>query len=195
MIVKVYISLFMILLYNYFFGNLKLFVMFYLFILMHELSHMIMAIILDVDIQEISLMPIGVNAKYKGKISNRKELFVSLAGPIASMIFALLYNNKLYFIINTCIFSFNILPIYPLDGGRILRIILKFIFGDRIGIKVSQYISYILIFVLLVISIFLVLYYKYFFLLFLTLYIFRITREEMKKEKIIQSIKYLQIEK
>lgn len=195
MIVKVYISLFMILLYNYFFGNLKLFVMFYLFILMHELSHMIMAIILDVDIQEISLMPIGVNAKYEGKISNKKELFVSLAGPIASMIFAILYNNKLYFIINICIFSFNILPIYPLDGGRILRIILKFIFGDRIGIKVSQYISCILIFVLLVISIFLVLYYKYFFLLLLTLYIFRITREEMKKEKIIQSIKYLQIEK
>lgn len=55
MTLKIYISLIFILLYNYFFGNLKLFIMFYLFILMHEFSHIIVAILLNVDVQEISL--------------------------------------------------------------------------------------------------------------------------------------------
>lgn len=130
----------------------------------------------------------GVNAKYAGKISKKKELFISLAGLIASMMFAILYKNKLYFIINFCIFCINAVPIYPLDGGRVLRVILKVIFGETIGVKASRYISYISIFILLIISVFLVVYYKNFFLMILSLYIFRITREEMKKEKIIQSL-------
>lgn len=141
------------------------------------------------------LLHFGVSAKYKEKISKKKELFISLAGPISSMMFAMLYGNKLYFTINFCIFCINIVPIYPLDGGRILRVILRYVFGEATGIKISHYISYILIFTLLIISVFLLIYYDYFFLMFFVLYIFRITREEIKKEKIIQSIKYLQIEK
>lgn len=58
MTLKIYVSFIFMLFYNYFFGNLKLFVMFYLFILMHELSHMIVAVLLNVDIQEISFTPV-----------------------------------------------------------------------------------------------------------------------------------------
>lgn len=57
MTLKIYISLIAMLFYNCFFGNLRLFVMFYLFILMHELAHSIVAVLLNVDIQEISLTP------------------------------------------------------------------------------------------------------------------------------------------
>ena len=57
MIIKIHLTWFIGILYMFINGNLELFFCYYMFILMHELAHMITAIILDVDISEISLLP------------------------------------------------------------------------------------------------------------------------------------------
>ena len=194
MYIKIYISLIFLLIYNFFIGKLELFIMFYSFVVMHELSHMIIALLLNVDIIELSLLPVGLNAKYTGEISLIKEFLISIAGPIASLFFAYIYDNKIYFIINICILIFNIIPIYPLDGGRILRVILKILFGDKVGKNISTYLTNVLLIIFLLFSIFIAAYLKNFIFLIMTLYMFKISKKEIHKEKIIDLINYLQIE-
>lgn len=195
MIVKIHLTLILMFLYNYFFGKLETLFICYMFIIMHELSHMIVALLLKIDIEEICLMPVGVNAKYLGRISPLKELIISISGPIGSLIFAFLYNNKIYYLINICIVIFNIIPIYPLDGGRVLRVLLKFIFGDKIGQNISTYLTNILVIIFLLVGIFIAAYYKNFFFLIVSIYIYRISKNEIKKDKIIRAINYLQTDK
>ncbi len=195
MSVKIYITLILLIIYYFIIGKLELFLMFYNFAIMHELSHMIVALLLNIDITEISLMPVGVSAKYIGKLSDKKEFLVSIAGPLSSIAFALIYHNKLYFTINILILVFNCIPIYPFDGGRILRIILKIFLGKQKGKRVSTYLSYILLIIMFLISIFIAAYFKNFFFLFLMLYVYKISSDEIKKEKLMNIINYLQIDK
>lgn len=195
MIVKIHLTLILMFLYNYFWGKLETLFICYMFIIMHELSHMVVALLLKIDIEEISFMPVGVNAKYLGRISPLKELIISISGPIGTLIFAFLYNNKIYYLINICIVIFNMIPIYPLDGGRVLRVLLKFILGDKIGQNISTYLTNILVIIFLLVGIFIAAYYKNFFFLIVSIYIYRISKNEIKKDKIIRAINYLQTDK
>ena len=120
-----------------------------LFILLHELAHIVVGKILKLKIDYIEIIPFGVSVKFVNnfylyyleeyedeKITNSlKNLLVAIAGPVLNVIIAVIigvfdiniYNftaeNLVY--INILIASFNLLPIYPLDGGRILEAILN----------------------------------------------------------------------
>lgn len=64
----------------------------------------------------------------KSNLLNLKKLIVALAGPMVNLIFIFAFLNFYHEItlayINLLIFIFNMFPIYPLDGGRILKYIL-----------------------------------------------------------------------
>lgn len=194
MIIKIHITLIIFFAYNLFFGKIESLFMVYMFIIMHELVHMIVALFLNVNIEQIEFMPTGVCAKYSGKISLVKELLISIAGPIASLLFAVLYNNKIYYVINIGIIIFNMIPIYPMDGGRILRCLLKIFFGKKIGYRISTYLTNILVVIFVLFSIFVAAYYKNFFFLIMSLYIIKISKQEIEKDKIMSIINYLQID-
>ena len=49
---------------------------------------------------------------------------------------------------NLLIFFFNLLPVYPLDGGRILECILHIVFGKRKAEKYTNHISFVSLIVL-----------------------------------------------
>lgn len=50
------------------------------------------------------------------------------------------------------ILIFNLLPIYPLDGGKLLNILLSLFFPFKRSIKITIYLSYITIFSLVIIN-------------------------------------------
>lgn len=130
----------------------------YLFILFHELAHILMAAMLNKKVDGIKLTLSGVCAIYKREYSKNiktkasiyKNLMVYLAGPISNLIIAFMFSNvKMIFEINMFLAIINLIPIKPLDGYHISNCL-----ADIIKIKgVSIFIENIfpkLIFIILI---------------------------------------------
>ena len=113
------------------FGLLTFF--YYLFaILIHELGHYFMAKFLGYRLSKFSLSPYGVSMSYYGQeLEERDDMLIALSGPFSNIIFSLLclalwwifpvtytYLSSLVEI-SLVIALFNLLPAYPLDGGRV----------------------------------------------------------------------------
>ena len=105
----------------------------------HELSHALVGRTEGIETEEIVLHPFGGLARLKREPdSPRAEFRIAVAGPASSFLFALagfgagalaalvnLYTLRTMLVIvggwNLMLAFFNILPGYPLDGGRVLR--------------------------------------------------------------------------
>lgn len=109
--------------------------------LIHELAHVFCAGILGVGISHITVCPFGICAVLsKGCISSSyKEFFIAVAGPLSNAVMyfvcALLNAENpsdimlLIMNINTAMCFVNLLPILPLDGGRMFKALLASNFG------------------------------------------------------------------
>lgn len=111
-------------------------------ILAHELGHAVVAQRFDLPMRGITLFIFGGVAEMsKEPPSAKAEFFVAIAGPIVSVLIAvgcvgaMLIGGELvpaevaavvwYLgIINAVLVAFNMIPAFPLDGGRVLRSIL-----------------------------------------------------------------------
>lgn len=192
MSIKIHIYLILMLAYVYAIGKLELFLYYYAFVIMHEIAHIIIALLLKVDVNEITLLPIGVNANYSEKISFIKELIISLAGPLASFLFAILLKKEEFIIMNLCICLFNLIPIYPLDGGKVIRSFFSLICGNEAGKKINHAVSKFFIIILALTAIILIAYFKNYYMGILVIYIFSISIEEFKKEKFYGLVENIQ---
>jgi len=145
-------------------GNIKNYLLLMLFAILHELGHIVVGCILGLKIEKVEIMPIGLRANFKINIADYnkkvkranlltiKKLILSLAGPIVNLIFIILFiflgkNNilgietEILIYINLIIFLFNMLLIYPLDGGRILKYVLYCFLGKEKSLKFTNIIS------------------------------------------------------
>lgn len=93
-----------------------------------------MACYFHFQIQKIEILPFGAYLSLKDFYfqSIWKEMCVVLAGPCSHIFIYLgihLLSDSLYqdylLTMNMFIFAFNLLPIYPLDGGRVLGLLLQ----------------------------------------------------------------------
>lgn len=115
-------------------------VVIYLLLVLHELGHILAAASFRVRIYELELLPFGSSAKMENIFEGHpvKETIIAAAGPVVSLIFAVsaftLHHYFPNFIPDELLLAekygyliacFNLLPVLPLDGGRILRAILS----------------------------------------------------------------------
>jgi len=99
----------------------------------HELGHGLAIWIADGVIDQIRLIPGGLDIRYCEKhFSYAADLWIAVAGPAANLLLAMLLSpidlpgTDLFIGLNLTLCFFNLLPIYPLDGGKILYTVMTF---------------------------------------------------------------------
>lgn len=124
-------------------------ILLFLSLLLHELSHSLVAMRSGIPIKKISLFIFGGVAQMeKEPETAMAELKMALAGPLCSLVLAALsffafsimpasgpwqIAASIFFymaMVNTAIVIFNSLPGFPLDGGRVFRAVVWAFTGD-----------------------------------------------------------------
>ncbi len=92
---------------------------------MHEAAHWFMAALLGVKLKFVLFFGLSLEAHYN--CHGLKESVVALAGPLANLLLASFFtfclpsSSAFVYEANLLVALVNLLPILPLDGGRILR--------------------------------------------------------------------------
>lgn len=160
---KVDLKIFLFLFMFYFTNQIDTYLMVLIFAFIHEMGHLLSGLLLGMKPNKIELKPYGVSISFKikpddynikllkGNLLEIKKIIVATAGPITNLliIFIILQLNMDMFVglkiiySNLLVFLFNLIPFYPLDGGRILKGILHIIFGKRKAEKYINNISFV----------------------------------------------------
>lgn len=138
-------------------------------IIAHEVAHAIIAEHYQMPIESITLFVFGGVAEMKGDPSHPKgEFLMALAGPAMSALLAgifygayhtyLLYGDdgalpqvmRFLGLLNLLIAAFNIIPAFPLDGGRALRAVIwkyknNLVLATRIASSLGAVFAYALL--------------------------------------------------
>lgn len=136
-------------------------------IIIHELGHYLVARLNNFNVEKIIIYPYGGLTKTSDMLNRDicEELLIATSGIITQYLFYLfilfLYKNSiirdytynLYKLYNNQIIFFNLLPIYPLDGGKILNLLLYKYFSYNKANILTIIISLIIIFIIVVSSI------------------------------------------
>ncbi len=118
-------------------------------VVLHELGHSLVAVRYGIPVADITLYPIGGVARIEKRPTARQELWIAVAGPAVNVVIALALWGTLGFeaagplvqnlthpgpglrpfaervmLANVWLVAFNLIPAFPMDGGRVLRAIL-----------------------------------------------------------------------
>lgn len=200
---RIDLKIFIFLIIFYFTKQIEIYAMIMFFAFIHELGHLFAGILLGMKPEKIELMPFGVSISFKinvkeynnkikkGNILEIKKIIVAIAGPITNLLIILLTLNLKIEIIksltiiytNFLIMIFNLIPIYPLDGGRVLKGFLHINLGKR---KTEEYINNISIITTIfitAISSILILYVKNISIFLIDMYLWYLVIKEYSKYK------------
>lgn len=123
-------------------------------IIVHELGHVLVSQIFKWNIDKIIILPFGGLTKFN-EIINRpliEEFLIAIAGIIFQIVFYLLLkkviNYKYFSLINYFILLFNLIPIYPLDGSKILNVLFNKLTNFKNSLLYTVIVSYTFIIIL-----------------------------------------------
>jgi Zn-dependent protease/CBS domain-containing protein len=132
----------------------SLIVLLFVFVVLHEYGHALVARALGYEVEDIVLLPMGGMARLKTFPEKAvDELKIALAGPPVNVVLAALFYGAAYLgydvspfavpapaalgeeaggyflsylgLVNVILAAFNLLPAFPMDGGRVLRAFLS----------------------------------------------------------------------
>lgn len=195
--IKINLKIFLFAIIFYFTKQIHIYALLMLFAFCHEMGHLLCGILMGLKPKSLKIMPMGLSIEfeiYSKNIKNKlqiKKIWIALAGPITNIIIMLitiifsknietiLYGEIIYS--NLLIAIFNLLPIYPLDGGRILKEVIHIMKGRKKAIELTNYISNVSMVLLTFASSIAIYYYKNIAILFIIAYLWGMIFIENKR--------------
>lgn len=163
--IKIHYSLVFLLILSLFTGSFFKILGIIISILIHEFSHYVFLKLFKVNVKNLELSIIGGILEINDKnISLIKRLLINSAGVISNLIIILLIkitnihslNYLVYY--NLFIIIFNLIPIIPLDGFRILNDLLSSIYDDNYTFiiikKIDSFCLIMMLIILLILKIY-----------------------------------------
>ncbi len=144
-------------------------VLVFLCVVLHEFGHALVAQRFGVQTREITLYPIGGVAMLQGRPKPYQEFWIALAGPAVNVVIALLLTGYLLatrhalpnfqigldpqgtlvenlWRANVWLPLFNMIPAFPMDGGRVLRSLLAMVLPEVRATQIAASVGQLLAF-------------------------------------------------
>jgi stage IV sporulation protein FB len=144
-----------------FFGYISKFAITYFSMLLHELGHIASAVACGKRVDAIKFLPVGLNASIEHPHSRVESLIIFFCGPLINVLLAIvawfisrysfLYIDNVHFFmfVNIYMAIFNLIPMLPLDGGKLLREVMALQVGllmaNKYIIKASTVLALLLV--------------------------------------------------
>jgi len=175
-------------------------------VILHEYGHALAARKYGVKTLDIIISPIGGIARLQ-KLPEKpsQELIIAIAGPLVNLVIAvllflcslLLFTGEdivlpdesielistpygflaLLFWINCVLFVFNLVPAFPMDGGRILRAFLSMKYGKVNGTKYASIVGRVLAVIFVLYGVMM----SYYTLIFIGIFVYMMARAENRQ--------------
>lgn len=140
-------------------------------VLLHELGHSLAALHFNIPVRDITLLPFGGLARLERMPDKPfQEFIVAIAGPAVNVLLALMLFPVLWlltdgrivstrllfralsnpslpglvtylFVVNLSLLIFNMIPAFPLDGGRVFRALLAMVVGNEKATRVAVWVG------------------------------------------------------
>lgn len=134
-------------------GTFRPFFWITLLIIVHEIGHMLAGAIFKWNIEKVIIMPMGGITIFNESLNRPiiEEFIIALMGPIFQIIFYFIINSYVSYSwfdsANVFLLLFNLLPIIPLDGSKMLHCIMDIIFSYQVSHKIILWISIVFLFI------------------------------------------------
>lgn len=200
---KIFLFLFLFLLTS----QIEIYIILMLFAIIHEIGHLVAGLILKFKTKKISFTPVGLSISFNVNPEeyncneknirplNIKKAIIAISGPLTNLIistiaiiiakfntnFANTYIYQLIVFSNFLIAIFNLIPIYPMDGGRFINEVLKIAFGNKKAYKITYIFSKTILIILTAISSIAILYLQNIAILIIIAYLWYLEVLEIRK--------------
>lgn len=143
---KIGVSFFLLLILCIIFQQFKLLINYFFALTLHELAHLLVAISRGYKLKLIQIDMFGLSIDLDSDLSDKDSFAVNIAGPMCNLFMCLLCLAMYslfpishlilseFCFTNLALALFNLLPIYPLDGGKIFRSMIK---SDKVYIRLD----------------------------------------------------------
>lgn len=151
---SIHYSFFLLILMGILIGLIKEISQMIMVILIHEIGHLVFIKLFKFKLEKINIYPFGGVINYNMKNDFLyKSFFITIGGILFNLIFFFIFkllNFKLLAELNMYFILLNLIPLFPLDGGRVLLLFLSNFFPYRISKIFTHLISCVVSFFLII---------------------------------------------